>query len=99
MASHRIEFTEEAKLDLFYYTAYERKLIVSEIRAQLTDQPKVETKNRKLLRDNPVAAWELRIGKFRAFYEVDDASLMVRVVSVGHKAHNVLLIRGKEVPI
>ena len=58
MATYRIEVTEEAKIDLSYYTAFERKLIVSVIREQLTDQPMIETKNRKLLRNNPIASWE-----------------------------------------
>jgi mRNA-degrading endonuclease RelE of RelBE toxin-antitoxin system len=99
MASYQIEVTEEAKGDLFYYTAFERKIIVSGIREQLTHQPHVETKNRKPLRDNPLASWELRVGKYRIFYEVDDTASTVSVVSVGHKGHNVLLIRGKEVQL
>jgi mRNA-degrading endonuclease RelE of RelBE toxin-antitoxin system len=99
MASYRIEVTEEAKDDLSYYTASERKLIVAEIRGQLTHQPHVETKNRKPLRDNPIAPWELRVGKYRVFYEVEETTSTVSVVSVGHKEHNVLLIRGKEVQL
>jgi mRNA interferase RelE/StbE len=67
MAEFRIDFTEEAKLDLFHYPALERRLITSEIRIQLSHQPLVATKNRKRLRTNPVASWELRIGKFRVF--------------------------------
>ena len=99
MASYRIEVTEDAKVDLSHYSAFERKLIVSEIREQLTHQPLVETKNRKSLRDNPIASWELRIGKFRVFYEVNEPVEMVSIVSVGHKVHNILLIRGKEVQL
>ena len=99
MASYQIEVTEEGKVDLSYYTAFERKAIVSEIRNQLTHEPQVETRNRKLLRDNPVASWELRAGKYRVFYEVDQPTGTVSVVSVGHKEHNVLLIRGKEVQL
>ena len=99
MASYRIEVTEDAKVDLSYYTAFEQKLIVSEIREQLTQQPLVETKNRKSLRDTPIAPWELRIGKFRVFYEVNEPAEMVNIVSVGHKVHNILLIRGKEVQL
>ena len=99
MSTYRIEVTEEAKTDLSHYTAFERKLIVSGIREQLTDQPLIETKNRKPLRDNPIASWELRIGKYRVFYEVDDTVQMVSIVSVGHKEHNVLLIRDQEVQI
>jgi mRNA-degrading endonuclease RelE of RelBE toxin-antitoxin system len=72
---------------------------VSQIREQLTDQPLLETKNRKLLRDNPIASWELRVGKYRVFYEVNDLAQTVSIVSIGHKAHNILLIRDKEVKI
>ena len=99
MAGYHIEVTEEAKIDLSHYTAFERKLIVSQIREQLSEQPKVETKNRKPLRDNPISTWELRIGKFRVFYEVDEAGRLVVIVSVGHKDHNVVVIRGKEVQL
>ncbi|MBM4259737.1 MAG: type II toxin-antitoxin system RelE/ParE family toxin [Deltaproteobacteria bacterium] len=99
MASYRIEVTEEAKGDLAYYTAFERKIIVAGIREQLTHQPHEETKNRKPLRDNPLAPWELRVGKYRVFYEVNETASTVSVVSVGHKEHNVLLIQGKEVQL
>ena len=99
MAAYRIEVTEEAKTDLSHYTAFERNLIVSQIREQLSEQPEVETKNRKQLRDNPIACWELRVGKFRVFYEVDEARKLVVIVSVGHKDHNVLVIRGNEVQL
>ena len=58
MAAYEIEVSEEAKLDLLHYSAFERKIITSEIRAQLANQPTVETKNRKPLRDNPLASWE-----------------------------------------
>jgi mRNA-degrading endonuclease RelE of RelBE toxin-antitoxin system len=99
MATYRIEVTEEAKTDLSYYTAFERKLIVSGIREQLSDQPLIETKNRKPLRDNPLASWELRVGKYRVFYKVHDTVQMVSIVSVGHKEHNLLLIRDQKVQI
>jgi mRNA-degrading endonuclease RelE of RelBE toxin-antitoxin system len=77
MASYRIDVTEEAKIDFSHYTAFERKLVVSEVREQLTHEPLVETKNRKSLRDNPIASWELRIGKYRVFYEVNEPAQMV----------------------
>ena len=99
MASYRIDVTEEAKIDLSHYTAFERKLVVSEIREQLTHEPLVETKNRKSLRDNPIASWELRIGKYRVFYEVNEPAKMVSIVSVGHKEHNIVFIGGKKVQI
>ena len=99
MAAYQIEVTEEAKIDLSYYTAFERKIITSAIREQLTYQPLVETKNRKPLRNNPVASWELRIDKFRVFYECEEMAQIVTIITVGHKEHNVLFVRGKEVKL
>ncbi|SRR6266498_1209586 len=99
MAEYQIEITEEANEDLRYYAAYERKIIVSEIRAQLVHQPSVETKNRKRLRENPIATWEPRSGKYRVFYQVDENRVTVSVVAAGHKEHNVLFIKGEEVSI
>ena len=50
-------------------------------------------------RDNPVARWELRIGKYRVFYEVYENTSTVAVGAVGFKVHNVLYIRGEEVEL
>ena len=97
MAGYQIEVTEEAKADLSYYTAFERKIITVAVRTQLTHLPSVESRSRKKLRDNPLATWEMRAGKYRVFYEVDDASRKVMIVAVGHKEHNLLFVRGKEV--
>lgn len=99
MAEYQIEVTEEAKADLYYYSAFERKIITEEIRSQLLHQPLVETRNRKKLRDNPIATWELRSGEYRIFYEVNKASRKVTIVAVGHKEHNILFIKGIEVKI
>ena len=99
MAGFRIEFTEEAKADLVWFSANERKSIVEELKRQLADRPMDETRNRKQLRDNPVARWELRIGKYRVFYEVAQETSTVYVGAVGFKAHNVLYIRGEEVEL
>jgi|SRR3972149_3693101 len=97
MTEYQIEFTEDAKHDLSFYTAHDRKIITSEIRTQLSRQPLVETKNRKPLRDNPLAPWELRIGKFRIFYQVVES--IVSIIAIGHKEHDVLFIKGKEVKL
>ena len=60
---------------------------------------KQETENRKMLRDNPIAPWELRVGKYRIFYEVENDIVTVINISVGMKKHNTLFIRGKEVTL
>lgn len=96
---YEIEITEDAKTDLSYFKAYERKEIILGIKEQLIYEPLKETRNRKRLRDNPISPWELRIGKYRIFYEVENDIVTVIIVSVGMKKHNVLIIRGKEVTI
>jgi mRNA-degrading endonuclease RelE of RelBE toxin-antitoxin system len=99
MAKYQIELTEEAKIDLSFFSAQERKLIVEGIKTHLGDEPLHETKNRKKLRDNPIAPWELRLGNYRVFYAVLADIIVVTVVSVGHKRHNLLYIRNQEVKI
>jgi mRNA-degrading endonuclease RelE of RelBE toxin-antitoxin system len=99
MPTYTLDMTEDANEDLSYYRAFERKMITDEILVQLVDQPEVETHSHRSLRDNPIARWELKVGKFRIFYEIDTDEQFVTVVSVGHKAHNVLYIRGKVVQL
>lgn len=79
--------------------AYERKTIVSAIRDQLTYQPMDATRNRKRLRDNPIARGELRVDKYRVFYEVREDSRLLTVIAVGHKDHESLFIRGARVKL
>jgi len=99
MAEFRIELAEEARSDLLTYPADKRKGLLTEIRIQLSHQPVIPTKNRKPLRANPVAPWELRVGRFRVFYEADESSRLVTILAVGHKEHNLLFLRGKEVKL
>lgn len=97
MPDYVITFTSEARGDLTYYPAHQRRTITQGIAVQLAHQPSHETKNRKPLRSNPLGPWELRVGIYRVFYEVDEAEQRVVIVAVGHKEHNVLYVRGKEV--
>jgi mRNA-degrading endonuclease RelE of RelBE toxin-antitoxin system len=99
MAVYQIAVTEAAKADLSSYTAFERKIMATAIRAQLSDSPAMETRNRKRLRDNPIARWELRSGHYRIFYEVDATARQVTIVAMGHKDQNRLFIRGQEVQL
>ena len=96
---YEIEITEEAKIDLSFFKAYERKTILAAIREQLSHEPLKETRNRKKLRENPLANWELRCGKYRIFYEVRKNIVTVGIIAVGWKKHNELYIRNKEVII
>jgi mRNA-degrading endonuclease RelE of RelBE toxin-antitoxin system len=48
------------------------------------------------MRANPLSDWELRVGRFRVFYEVDEGLRSVRVLAVGEKRRERLVIGGRE---
>ena len=91
-----IEFTLEAIDDLRSFRKFEQKRIVSEIETQLPHQATQESRNRKKLRPNQLAEWELRVGDFRVFYDVDTENALVRVVAVGYKDGDRLILHGEE---
>jgi len=94
--AYTIDYTASAEGDIAYFRKYEQGLIVDAIDDQLLHEPDQETRNRKVLDPNPLAAWELRIGRYRVFYDVDAMTWLVLVKAVGWKEHNTLYIRGKE---
>jgi hypothetical protein len=53
MTKYEIEVTEEARTDLNYYNAFERKIITSGIRVQLTNEPMLETKKPEAIARQP----------------------------------------------
>jgi hypothetical protein len=95
-------YATEVKQHLRAIEAKHHSLIQSEIEAQLFHEPDVETRNRKPLQ-RPIAGgaeWEVRFGpdnRFRVFYQIDAESRKVRVLAVGVKDRNRLLIGGEEV--
>lgn len=92
----RIAFTSSALDDTQWFRKREQKVILDNTEEQLTYQPNVETRNRKKLRPNQVAEWELRIGQYRVFYDVEADMNTVEVNTVGYKEGNRLFVRGKE---
>ena len=91
-----IAFTPSALDDIGWFRKREQKIIFDMIEEQLTYQPNVETRNRKKLRPNQIAEWELRIGKYRVFYDVDIEANAVEVKTIGYKEGNRLFVRGEE---
>lgn len=91
-----IGFTPSAFDDLAWFRKRDQSLIFDEIEQQLTHQPNVETRNRKKLRPNQTAEWELRIDRFRIFYDVNNAAQSVEIKMVGRKTGNQIYVRGKE---
>ncbi len=67
------------------------------VEEKLSHQPLVETRNRKPMRSNPLAPWELRIGNLRVYYDVEQTPKpRVLVRAVGMKERNRVRI-GREV--
>jgi len=91
-----IKFTPEAIEDIRLLRKRERKQAIEGIETQLKYQPAQETRNRKRLRPNEVAEWELRVDKFRVFYDVDEENKFVKVEAVGYKKGSKLFIHGGE---
>jgi mRNA-degrading endonuclease RelE of RelBE toxin-antitoxin system len=92
-------FLDSALGDLEFLKKFEQRYVVSMIEQHLSSEPATPTHKRKLLRPNDLATWELRLGVFRVFYEVDPQDMIVWIKAIGRKEHNCLLIRGKEVPL
>ena len=71
--------------------AYDRTRLLDRLEKQLQYEPTKKTKNRKPLPGiippwiyiDPV--WELRIGEYRVFYDVDERALLVVVRAIRHK--------------
>ena len=67
---------------------------------QLAHEPAVETRNRKPMRPNPVAPWELRVGALRVYYDgVDDPEPVAKVRAVGVKEGSRVRVGGDVVQL
>ena len=92
----QILLSGDASQHLSEFRKYDQQKIRTAIRTQLTEEPGRKSRNRKLLRPNPLAEWELRVGIYRVFYDIDEADGLVKVKAVGHKEGSKLLVHGKE---
>lgn len=92
----RFEFTPEAVDDLRLLRKHDQQLIIAAIESQLAHQATDEARNRKRLRPNQLSGWELRVGDYRVFYDVDDETALVKIKAVGYKQGSKLFVRGQE---
>ncbi len=53
-------------------------------------------RNNKVLRPNRLAERELRIDRFRVFYDIDEGKAVVKIEAIGHKRGNRLYFRDEE---
>ena len=95
-----IEYSPEAEDHMLWLTKRQQRIVLDTVDRQLTDQPAVETRNRKPMRPNPIAPWELRIGELRVYYEIRDADQpTVMVLAVGLKERDRVRIGGERIEL
>lgn len=91
---YRIELTPAALRGLRRLRSFDRVRIAEEIRTGLANQPTIETRLRKRIEREDVPfehvppLWQLRVGRFRVFYDVDEAEQLVTVYRVVEKPPN-----------
>ena len=97
---YTIDYSPEADDHLRTLTARQQAVILDAVEEQLTHQAEVETRNRKPMRPNPVAPWELRVGDFRVYYDVRrQPHRLVIVMAIGMKRRNRVWIGGEVVEL
>lgn len=91
-----IEFTAIAEEHLRAMTVRQQRIVLEAVDEQLSFEPLRETRNRKPMRPNPLAPWELRIGELRVYYDVQvEPQKLVVVLAVGIKERNRVRIGGR----
>jgi len=97
---YRIEYSPVAEEHLRALAARDAAMVLDTVARQLAYEPLIKTRNRKPLEANPVAPWELRLGRLRVYFDVDEEpERMVKIRAVGVKDRNRLLIGGEEVKL
>jgi mRNA-degrading endonuclease RelE of RelBE toxin-antitoxin system len=94
----QVIFIPSAETDLDFFKVSEQRVIVDAIRTYLQVDATAPSQRRKQLSENPIAPWELRVGRYRVFYELENDAI-VKIVAVGYKDHNDLFIRGESVEL
>ncbi len=95
-----IDYSPEAEDHLRWLTTRQQRTVVDNVERRLLHEPTVETKNRKPMRPNPVAPWELRLGTLRAYYDVEEQpEQRVIIVAVGVKEGNRVRIGGEVIEL
>jgi mRNA-degrading endonuclease RelE of RelBE toxin-antitoxin system len=64
---YRIEYSPNCEHHLRVLPARDRIIVLDAVEEQLAHQPDVRTQNRKRMRPNPLAPWELSIGNLRVY--------------------------------
>lgn len=89
--SYAIFVHETAADEIEALRAYDQRRVLAAIEEQLSQQPTGATRRRKCLVglvprfEHVLPIWELRVGDFRVFYDVDQAQNQVHIRAVRRK--------------
>ena len=97
---YRIEYSPDSEEHLRVLTAHQQAIILDNVEKQLENQPSIETRNRKPMRPNPLAPWELRIGDLRVYYDfAEKLRPAVFIRAIGVKLRNRIKIGKEEIKL
>lgn len=88
---YRIEYASRVVDDLAGVRPYDRSRVTDRIDTELADTPTLETRHRKPLVglrppwDQELPVWELRVGDYRVFYDVEEKLKVVTVLAIRFK--------------
>ena len=88
---YQITYADGVAEDLGRVPGSHRAGILDRIELQLKYEPTRQARNRKILVglappwDHVDPVWELRIGEYRVFYDVDEVELTVIIRAIRHK--------------
>jgi mRNA-degrading endonuclease RelE of RelBE toxin-antitoxin system len=95
----QIDLAPDALEQVTAFRKFDQVRILEAIRQQLSNDPLALTRHKKLMRSNLIAAYELRVGDFRVYYDVDAKKRVVSVRTIGLKVRNRVIIGGEEMEL
>ncbi len=97
---YRVLYAPEAIEHLKHLEATQRSAVIAGVDEQLLHEPTLPTRNRAPMRSNALAAYRLRIGDLRVYYELlEDAERVVLIKAIGLKSRDKVLVGGLEIKL
>jgi mRNA-degrading endonuclease RelE of RelBE toxin-antitoxin system len=97
---YQIEYSPGTEEHLRALTVRQQRVVLDTVDKQLIHQPMAKTRNRKPMRPNMLATWELRIGNLRVYYDIEEEPVpRVYIQAIGIKDRNQVRIGGKVIKL
>ena len=97
---YRIEYTSVSEDHLRSLSARDRRRVLDDVDRNLRFDAATPARNRKRMRPNPLAPWELRTGDLRVYYDIElEPEPVVYINAVGLKLGNRVFIGGEELDL